>query len=194
MKTESSIASLLLILAGVAVAVHGFAGSDRASFVLVGRTISSARQKRTLLPKLHGQSSSSHGGLFGDNEDDKSAGNRPRNQKTPTLQHLTGRFAAGAELLRLRADLLTLRENLHWAEALHDVDRMNDLHKAIQKGERRDPAVVYLTSVQQLAVVQADATLSQPEKQAASQPWAIDAAAARACLPQFQLEGLWVGK
>jgi anti-sigma28 factor (negative regulator of flagellin synthesis) len=47
------------------------------------------------------------------------------------------RFAVGDELKQLRAELDSLRENLHWAQAMEDEKRVADLKSAIKTGTAR---------------------------------------------------------
>jgi hypothetical protein len=118
------------------------------------------------------------------------------------------RFAVGDELKQLRAELDSLRENLHWAQAMEDEKRVVDLKSAIQTGEQRDPDLCYAKALQMLAHTKASTTttssstsqnssainLSPDEKQRLLLKWQKEAELARSKLPQFQLEGLWVGK
>lgn len=116
------------------------------------------------------------------------------------------RFAVGDELKRLRSDLDSLRENLHLALAMEDDERVADLKSAIQNGEQRDPDLCYAKALQMLAQTKASTTssstgqssstinLSLDEKQRLLEKWQKEAEIARSKLPQFQLEGLWVGK
>lgn len=106
---------------------------------------------------------------------------------------LRKRFATGEVLKNLRLDLGSLRENLQWAKAFKDVGRIQDLNEAIKKSQNRDPDYVYTQSFKIMAQVKTmDA--SQEEKDALVEKWSKLAQGARECLPQFNLEGLWVGK
>lgn len=105
-----------------------------------------------------------------------------------------GRFAVGEELKRLRSDLDSLRENLGWAEAMEDHDRVEDLSKAIRNGENRDPDIVYRRALRGVIDAKASFKLSEDEKQRRVKKWQKEASAARRHLPRFQMEGLWVGK
>jgi hypothetical protein len=116
------------------------------------------------------------------------------------------RFAVGEELKQLRAELDSLRENMHWAQAMEDEKRVLDLKSAIQIGEQRDPDICYAKALQMLAQTKWSATSSSTsqnssainpspeEKQRLLAKWQKEANLARSKLPQFQLEGLWVGK
>jgi hypothetical protein len=107
---------------------------------------------------------------------------------------LSKRFAIGEELKNLRLDLESLRHNLQWAEALQDEVRIESLQKAIQRGEKRDPDLMYKKAIKLISQTKKMKDVSFEEKDALIKKWAKLAAAARNCLPQFNLEGLWVGK
>lgn len=112
----------------------------------------------------------------------------------PDDKDVSGRFAKREELKRLRADLDSLRENLSWAQAMEDQDRIEDLTKAIKNGENRDPDIVYRRALRSVIDAKASFKLSEDEKQRRVKKWQKEAAAARRQLPRFQLEGLWVGR
>lgn len=128
-------------------------------------------------------------GLSGD---EKSA--RKVSDGNDKADEFTGRFAQGEDLKRLRADLESLRENLCWAEAMEDQDRVDDLSKAIKNGENRDPDIVYRRALRGVIDAKASFKLSEEEKQRRVDKWQKEAAAARRHLPRFQMEGLWVGR
>jgi hypothetical protein len=180
---------------------------------------------QTVTPPLHGANngavgrhihrplcvSKSNGELFGDNgvsKQDEELEQVSKNLKAQKSKKKK-RFAAGDELKRLRADLDSLRENLHWAEAMEDDERVADLKSAIQTGTQRDPDLCYAKALQMLALTKARPTtatsasqsasatsnnLSPYEKEELLYKWQKEADASRSSLPQFQLEGLWVGK
>jgi hypothetical protein len=106
---------------------------------------------------------------------------------------LSKTFATGDDLKNLRSDLDSLRQNLQWAEALKDETRIESLQKAITNGENRDPGWMYTKALKLMAQAKAMKDASQEEKDALSEKWTKIAASARECLPQFGLEGLWVG-
>ena len=107
---------------------------------------------------------------------------------------LSKRFATGEDLKNLRLDLESLRHNLQWAEALKDEVRMESLEKAIQRGEKKDPDLMYKKAIKMISQARKMKDASSEERDALIEKWAKMAAAARKCLPQFNLEGLWVGK
>ena len=143
---------------------------------------------------LEKQSSSS---LFSvERRDDDIQGEPSQARKTRQAKEnkLSKRFATGEELKNLRLDLESLRHNLQWAEALKDEVRIESLQKAIKNGENRDPDFMYKKAVKLIAQAKTMKDASSEEKSAFFEKWTTVAAAARACLPQFNLEGLWVGK
>ncbi|KAL3906059.1 MAG: hypothetical protein SGARI_004173 [Bacillariaceae sp.] len=104
------------------------------------------------------------------------------------------RFASGDELKSLREDLESLRHNLEWAKALKDEVRISSLTKAIKNGQNRDPHFMYSKALRLIAEAQRMKDASQEEKEALSEKWSSVASAARQVLPEFGMEGLWVGK
>lgn len=107
---------------------------------------------------------------------------------------ISKRFATGEELKNLRLDLESLRHNLEWAEALQDKVRIESLEKAIEKGEKRDPRTMYKKAIRLISQAKKMKDASTEEKDALIEKWVKVASAARECLPQFNLEGLWVGR
>ena len=128
--------------------------------------------------------------------DDDVQGEPSQTRKTRLAKEnkLSKRFATGEELKNLRLDLESLRHNLQWAEALKDEVRIESLQKAIKNGENRDPDFMYKKPLKLIAQAKTMNDASSEEKSAFFEKWATVAAAARACLPQFNLDGLWVGK
>jgi hypothetical protein len=210
--------ALLLVALCNRVPVHGFTGSERGRGCFPAFVNAGSRHLGTVPPPLHGAnngdgrhihrplqvSSSSNGELFGDGvpkqEEQLPQTKVPKSKKKK-------RFAVGDELKQLRAELDSLRENMHWAQAMEDEKRVADLRSAIQTGEQRDPDLCYAKALQMLAQTKASTTtssstsqsssamnLSPEEKQRLLLKWQKEADAARSKLPQFQLEGLWVGK
>jgi hypothetical protein len=230
MKTEQNPWTwtvLLLVALCNRVSVHGFihTGSEQGRGIFPAFGNAGSRRLRTVTPPLHGanngdgrhihrplQVSKSNAELFGDdtrsnnNENGVSKQEEQHQQTKAQKSKKKKRFAIGDELKRLRADLDSLRENLHWAEAMEDDERVVDLKSAIQTGEQRDPDICYANALQMLAQTKASTTssstsqstgtnnLSLDEKQQLLEKWQKEAEVARSSLPQFQLEGLWVGK
>jgi hypothetical protein len=135
-----------------------------------------------------------------DNWKDKKKTNA-RHQKSPPGESAAAsssttksRFATGDELQSLRMDLESLRENLQWAQALNDRNSMDDLRKAIQNGENRDPDTIFQKAYQEIAKAKDNKLLTDEEREALVEKWTSVAAEARGYLPRFSLEGLWVGE
>jgi hypothetical protein len=139
---------------------------------------------------------SKHPSLFSVENDDDIQGEEKSARKTGLAKegNLSKRFATGEELKNLRLDLESLKHNLQWAEALKDEVRIESLEKAIRNGENRDPDLMYQKSLRLIAQAKKMKDASNEEKDALIEKWADVAAAARQCLPQFNLDGLWVGK
>ena len=94
----------------------------------------------------------------------------------------------------LREDLESLRHNLEWAKALKDEVRIASLTKAITNGQNRDPYFMYSKALRLIAEARKMKDATQEEKDALTEKWSSVADDARKVLPEFQMEGLWVGK
>lgn len=129
------------------------------------------------------------GGLFGDDTRRDSV-----SSSSDDLVSSSKRFATGAELKSLRADLESLRENLQWAKAMKDEDRIEDLNKAVKNGENRDPDIAYKRALREVIDAKASYFLPEVERKKRVKKWEKEAAEARSCLARFHLEGLWVGR
>jgi hypothetical protein len=129
-----------------------------------------------------------------ENNEDLDQGEPSKARKTNTADQQSIRFATGQELKNLRVDLNSLRHNLQWAEALKDDTRVESLAKAIKKGETRDPDLMYTKALKLMAQAKVMKDATKEAKDALIEKWVTVAASARICLPQFNLEGLWVGK
>jgi len=120
----------------------------------------------------------------------ESSNDNRRKKEKPSL------FSTGEELKQLRMDLESFRENLKWAEVIDDEELVASLSKEIEEKEKRDPELVYKKA--KLLITEAKAASGRdlkPELQEQLiQHWSQQAELARACLPRFQMEGLWVGK
>lgn len=100
----------------------------------------------------------------------------------------SSKFVTGDDLHRLRHQVLAMRLELQEARRNGDIGRVNDLERAIMKTQQVDAEFVYTVSLerQELAM--------QAENALDAQRFHAKAMEARSSLPQFQLEGLWVGK
>ncbi|CAB9499395.1 protein EXECUTER 1, chloroplastic-like [Seminavis robusta] len=98
------------------------------------------------------------------------------------------RFVLGEELHQLRKDVLDLKERLENARMSFATERVKELERAILQAQQVDAEYVYQVAQEQLLL--ANDKLTQEEKAM----WEKESQMARAVLPQFHLEGLWVGK
>jgi len=98
------------------------------------------------------------------------------------------RFAEGDELHRLRQDVLGMRQSLHEARSAGDNRRVKKLTRAILSAQQRDAEFMYQVALERMEA----ASLAGLQEEA--ETYRIEAEQARAVLPQFQLDGLWVGK
>eukprot|EP00527_Entomoneis_sp_CCMP2396_P002291 CAMPEP_0198149968 /NCGR_PEP_ID=MMETSP1443-20131203/48812_1 /TAXON_ID=186043 /ORGANISM="Entomoneis sp., Strain CCMP2396" /LENGTH=408 /DNA_ID=CAMNT_0043815143 /DNA_START=17 /DNA_END=1243 /DNA_ORIENTATION=+ len=146
-------------------------------------------KKRTLL----NASGPAGGGLFGDDTRRDSVPSSSSKFDTTSSSSPNGKFATGKELKRLRSDLDSLRENLIWAQAMKDEDRIDDISKAIKNGEKRDPDLTYKRALREIINAKASYLLPVEERKCKVKKWEEEAADARQCLARFHLEGLWVG-
>jgi hypothetical protein len=179
-------ATLSLFFACLSTTVTGFAGNQGTYF------LSPVRSAPPSIPShLHAAENDSgyYDGLFHDET------NKARRTRLAREHSLHKRFATGEDLKNLRLDLGSLRQNLQWAEAFsNDIGRIQDLNEAINKSQNRDPDYVYTQAFKIMAQVKTMTDASQEEKDALVEKWSKLAQGARECLPQFNLEGLWVGK
>lgn len=98
------------------------------------------------------------------------------------------RFVLGDDLHALRQQVLALREDLKAARKMGASDRVHRLERSILKAQQRDAEFVYSVSKERRAVAE-EAGLHDEAKM-----WKREADMARSVLPQFNLDGLWVGK
>ena len=111
-----------------------------------------------------------------------------RNQIQDGSTDKSSKFVAGDDLHRLRHQVLAMRLELQEARRNDDADRVRDLERAIMKTQQVDAEFVYTVSLERQQLAQQAGDLF------AAQRFHEKAMEARAALPQFQLEGLWVGK
>ena len=95
------------------------------------------------------------------------------------------KFLHGDELIELRKYMTNLELDLQYAREKDDKNRIKDLTQALHESKNLDAEYVYLYSMEM-----ADAAGSEEEVD----EWKKEALEARQCLPQFNLQGLWVGK
>lgn len=98
------------------------------------------------------------------------------------------KFVQGDELQRLRRQVLELRAELYDANASKDAARILELQHSIVKAQQLDAEFVYSVSLERMDAAEARGRWEEAEK------FRSEAMEARVVLPQFNLEGLWVGK
>jgi len=97
-------------------------------------------------------------------------------------------FVTGDDLQLLRQEVLQLRAELHDARATGDSFRILELQRAILKADQLDAEFVYKVSQERMEAAEAQGRWIEAEQ------YGVEAMKARQALPQFNLEGLWVGK
>lgn len=98
------------------------------------------------------------------------------------------RFLTGEELNKLRQHVLSLRQELEYARKLDATDRVQQLERAILKAQQVDAEFIYEVSLERIDVAQKLGNFQDAER------FRKEATMARQALPQFNLDGLWVGK
>ena len=117
-----------------------------------------------------------------------------RKERLAKEESTSKRFASGEELKSLREDMESLRHNLEWAKALKDEARVESLSKAIKRGQDRDPYFMYTKALRLIAEARKMKDVTEEEKDALIEKWSGVARSAKHVLPEFRMEGLWVGK
>ena len=100
----------------------------------------------------------------------------------------SSRFVTGDELHRLRHEVLAMRLELQEARRSGTKEQIRELERAIMKAQQVDAEFVYTVSLERMELAQQEGRFQDAEK------FRYLAYDARAALPQFNLEGLWVGK
>lgn len=133
---------------------------------------------------------------FGDDEDYRGHGissSELRRMSDARRRRLAGeqdakKFLQGDELVLVRQQVLRLRDELESARHLGAEDRVAQLERAILTAQQVDAEFVYEVELERMHLASAQGRWNEAEqhRQAALQ--------ARSSLPQFNLDGLWVGK
>ena len=95
------------------------------------------------------------------------------------------KFLHGDELIELRKYIANLELDLDRAKDREDNSRIKDLTKALHESKNMDAEFVYANCMELASVADNDEEALE---------WKNEASLARECLPQFNLQGLWVGK
>lgn len=134
-----------------------------------------------------GKQSSGGGGGSTDNGDEPSSTNTFGVQQESWFAE-RNKFATGDELHRLRHRVMAMRLELQEARRNGSLERIQELERAIMKTQQVDAEFVYTVSLERRELALQEGRLVDAEN------YNDRAKEARAALPQFQLEGLWVGK
>jgi len=106
---------------------------------------------------------------------------------------IRSRFATGDSLRHLREDVAALAENLVLSRATGDDVRASELEAAIIELEGRDAELVYARELD--AIERAEVSIDDLDRRTfVVEQHRNEANMARACIPRFNLEGLWIGK
>ena len=129
-------------------------------------------------------------GVEYDFQDSHSIPSQPeeRERRIAAEEEAMSRFAHGDELMALRKDVETMRLDLLDARNVGDLSRMNELKIEITKAGAKDAEFIYELATQRMILAETEGLVEEAER------YREEAIAARSVLPQFQLEGLWVGK
>jgi len=125
-------------------------------------------------------------GSGGEDDSNPNMNNNQNNQMRSSSS--STKFVTGDDLHRLRHQVMAMHLELQEARRTEDVGRVRDLERAIMKTQQVDAEFVYTVSLErkELALQAGNALDAQRFHEKALE--------ARSSLPQFQLEGLWVGK
>lgn len=121
----------------------------------------------------------------GSGDEDSMSNNRVRQESAGKS---SDKFVTGDDLHRLRHQVLAMRLELQEARGSGNMERVRDLERAIMKTQQVDAEFVYTVSLERQVLAQ------QAGNPIEAQRFHEKAMDARSALPQFQLEGLWVGK
>jgi hypothetical protein len=137
-------------------------------------------------------STASTGGNFFDDFDGQDSSpmdinNRVQHESTGRSSS-SSKFVKGDDLHRLRHQVLALRLELQEARRNGDAERVRDLERAIMKTQQVDAEFVYTVSLEREELAHKAGNVLEANR------FHERAMEARSALPQFQLEGLWVGK
>lgn len=114
-----------------------------------------------------------------------SAANEGGSRRRESVQEQT--FVTGDELHRLRHEVLAMRLELQEARRSSSMERqVKELERSILKAQQVDAEFVYMVSLERM-----EAAEHEGEQLQLLEAQAMEA---RSALPQFNLEGLWVGK
>jgi hypothetical protein len=94
----------------------------------------------------------------------------------------------GDDLYHLREQAMSLRDDIKQAKMRGATQRVHELEHAILKIQQMDAEFVYVVSLERMNRAEAEGRTEEAEL------YRQGAMEARSALPQFNLDGLWVGK
>jgi hypothetical protein len=103
-------------------------------------------------------------------------------------EEMGDRFVTGDDLHELREKTLELRQELDEARSKKQKKRVRRLERVILRAQMRDPDFIYEVSLERMETAQRAGLFAEAER------YRQEAKLARSALPQFNLDGLWVGK
>lgn len=118
----------------------------------------------------------------------KASGKQGSKGSVDTSDVGASKFVSGDELHRLRHHVLALRLELQEARRSGSAEEARELEQKIMKAQQVDAEFVYTVSLERMELAQQEGRFQDAEK------FRYLAYDARSALPQFNLEGLWVGK
>lgn len=189
----------LLLTATLATAASGFTTMPVTSGEVSSFFGSDQRRKRSVQP-LHMVSASAEGfddeffenPINNNNMNNLPSGSSASGNHMDTssvdTSSLSARFVTGDELHRLRHEVLAMRLDLQEARRSGSNHQVHELEQAIMKAQQVDAEFVYTVSLERMELAQQKGRFQDAEK------FQYMAYEARSALPQFNLEGLWVGK
>jgi hypothetical protein len=112
----------------------------------------------------------------------------PNKNKIKKDDKKESRFLQGDELHQLRKQVLDFQQELREAGRSQDTIAVEKLERAIVQAQQVDAEFMYTVATERMQAAAAAAQHDEADK------YRKQAAEAREALPQFNLEGLWVGK
>jgi len=128
---------------------------------------------------------SSESNIFNDND---SHNNEVRQRRLQVEALAKNRFVTGDSLHSLRKRVLELRRDLKVARKTNSQKQVKELERAIIQAQKVDAEFVYSVALERMEQAEANGDMEAMEQ------YRQEATMARSCLPQFNLDGLWVGK
>lgn len=125
---------------------------------------------------------------FGDDMHERTPGHHHQSNDWQPQSSAERRFVSGDELHKLRHEVMAMRLELQEARRSGSKLLVRALEKAIMNAQQVDAEFVYTVSLERQMLAEEKGFFQDAEK------YGRRAMEARSALPQFNLEGLWVGK